>query len=236
MAMEKTYEMLYYGGLIAAIILFITAVILFFTLKIHRVVGELTGRSARRGLRDMKNRTTASQDISKKERAKYYKSGVITAHEAGDTKKSEQRTTILGGRRKNKGASEDTTTILDPTLEGDTAVLSGEAPTPAYDVKPDTEALTTSFGDDESETAVLATASFEEGTIGDDTETDVLAASGDDSETDVLTHTPDDVATDVLSSAEPNLIDSEEHPVPMKDRVKMIYDVIVVHTEEQLES
>lgn len=52
--MTDIYNICFYGGLVLAILLLITSVVLFVVLKIPRVIGELSGRTARKGIEELK--------------------------------------------------------------------------------------------------------------------------------------------------------------------------------------
>ena len=69
--MENVYEICFYGGLILAILLLITAIVLFVVLKIPKAIGDLTGRTAKKAMRDMRDENKAPGSIAKKEQEKY---------------------------------------------------------------------------------------------------------------------------------------------------------------------
>ena len=188
--MENIYEICFYGGLTLAIIFLIVSVVLFIVLKIPKVIGELTGKSAKKGIKEMKDGVPGRDSISKREQAKYYNqgSGKITAREGVSAEK----------RKENRDNTTDLLKSKKPAQE-DTEILGAEEKT--YDPE-ETEVL--SGGNDEESTDVL--------TSGDDDSTDVLA-SGDDDSTDVLASEDDD-STDVLTSEDDDSTDvlvSEEN-------------------------
>ena len=81
--MQNVYEVCFYGGLVLAILLLIAAVVLFIVLKIPKVIGELTGSTAKKAMKEMQDGTAKPGSIAKKEQEKYYNmgSGKITAKE-----------------------------------------------------------------------------------------------------------------------------------------------------------
>lgn len=282
--MEQAYEICFYGGLVLAILLLIATVVLFIVLKIPKVIGELTGSTAKKAMKEMKDGTVKPGSIARKEQEKYYNmgSGKITAKEAVSSKeerkargndstelldknkKKEKKfeetdilrpgvndynaldneaTDVLGSGnpdeevtdilRNGAAADDETTDILrDGTAAGDdeaTDVLraTGEGDDEATDVLRGTDE-----GDDEA-TDVLRADESDDGATdvlradeGDDGATDVLRADeGDDGATDVLRAEDDEEGTSVLASSE----------AALAKKVKVIYNVVVVHSDETLE-
>ena len=187
--MENIYNICFYGGLTLAIILLIVSIVLFFVFRIPKVIGDLTGSTARREIEQKKKKkgrvgdTDSASNISKAEQKKYYNQGTgkITIRDSA-TNDDIDNDPLSGA-----ADSESETVVLGADSEAETAVLSS--------------------AEDEAETAVLSSG----GDIGDDSPTDVLtsdvdragAAEGDDSPTDVLTSdgdVGDDSPTDVLTS------------------------------------
>ena len=85
--MTSVYDICFYGGLILSGVFLIAATVLFFVLKIPKVVGELTGSTARRKIREMKAHAesiTLDKSVTRKEQAKYYNvgTGKITVKES----------------------------------------------------------------------------------------------------------------------------------------------------------
>lgn len=186
--------MCFYGGLVLAILLLITSVILFVVLKIPRVIGELSGRTARKGIEELKGGTKETSAASKKEQEKYYNqnSGKIKIREAVSTeaRKKDDDTADLPGN-KNGAGSDKPTDVLE-RKDADT----GDEVT---DLLRDEEA--TDVLQDEEATDVLR----------DDETTDILR---DEDQTSVLVEKG---ITDRLAS-----------------RVKVLYNVVVVNTDEKL--
>ena len=243
--MEGMYQIFFYGGLILAIGLFITTVVLFFVLKIPHTIGDLTGSNARKSIKGMNQGTsrTLNQSVTKKEQAKYYNVGAdkITVKETSDEAAKDME--ILTG-----GAREEVTEVLgagrfSEMEEETTEVLgAGRFADPDED---QTDVLKRPLEDDEA-TDVLAT---EDGFDGD-AATDVLASEAafdGDAATDVLVGSyGDDDTTDVLTSE-----DLEPGPELKKERswdvtavkhshgitnpkIRVITDIVVTHTNENL--
>lgn len=201
--MTDIYNICFYGGLALAILLLITSVILFVVLKIPRVIGELSGRTARKGIEELKGGTKETSAVSKKEQAKYYNqnSDKIKIREAVSTeaRKKDDDTADLPGN-KNGAGSDKPTDVLE-RKDADT----GDEVT---DLLRDEEA--TDVLQDEEATDVLQ----------DEEVTDVLR---DDETTDILR---DEDQTSVL--VEKGITDR------LASRVKVLYNVVVVNTDEKL--
>ncbi len=240
--MENVYEICFYGGLILAVLLLIASIVLFIVLKIPKVIGDLTGSTARKKMKEMKEGTIKNGSASRKEQEKYYNMGTgkITVKETKSSKEERKRTgndsTELLGKAKAKPQEKkddfEETDILRPGVNDYQSDVAGEETevlgaddaeaTDVLQVGDDSETDVLATGDtqvgDDSETDVLATGDTQ---VGDDSETDVLASGdtqvGDDSETDVLasgdTQVGDDSETDVLSSGDFQADDDEETDV-----------------------
>lgn len=217
--MTDIYNICFYGGLVLAILLFITSVILFVVLKIPRVIGELSGRTARKGIEELKGGAKESSAVSKKEQAKYYNqnSGKIKIREAVSTgaQKKNNDTEALPGNKKDlpgsgKGAEADKKTEV---LERNNADTGDEV----TDLLRDEEA--TNVLQDEAATDVLQ----------DEEATDVLQ---NEQVTDVLR---DEEATDVLRDEDQTSVLTEKGVTDkLVSRVKVLYNVVVVNTDEKL--
>ena len=204
--MTDIYNICFYGGLVLAILLLITSVILFVVLKIPRVIGELSGRTARKGIEELKGGAKETSAVSKKEQAKYYNqnSGKIKIREAvsTETRKKNNDDTTADLRDNKKKVENDKPTDV---LERKDADIGDEV----TDLLRDDEEATDVLQDEEA-TAVLQN---EEATavLQDEEATDVLR--GED-QTSVLVEKG---RTDKLVS-----------------RVKVLYNVVVVNTDEKL--
>lgn len=269
--MEQAYEICFYGGLVLAILLLIATVVLFIVLKIPKVIGELTGSTAKKAMKEMKDGTVKPGSIARKEQEKYYNmgSGKITAKEAVSSKEERKArgndSTELLDKNKKKEKKFEETDILRPGVN-DYNALDNEATDVLGSGNPDEEVTdilrngaaaddeTTDIlrdgsaaGDDEATDVLRATGEGDDeatdvlrGTDeGDDEATDVLRADeGDDGATDVLrADEGDDGATDVLRAEDDeegtSVLASSEAALAKK--VKVIYNVVVVHSDETLE-
>ena len=212
--MTDIYNICFYGGLVLAILLLITSVILFVVLKIPRVIGELSGRTARKGIEELKGGTKETSAVSKKEQAKYYNqnSGKIKIREAVSTET----------RKKN---NDDTTA----DLQGNKKRVENDKPTDilerinVYIVDELTDLLiveeATDVLQDEEATDVLQ----------DEDVTDVLQ---DEEATDVLR---DDETTDILRDEDQTSVLVEKGVTDrLTSKVKVLYNVVVVNTDEKL--
>ncbi len=225
--MTDIYNICFYGGLVLAILLLITSVVLFVVLKIPRVIGELSGRTARKGIEELKGGAKETSAVSKKEQAKYYNqnSGKIKIREAVSTeprKKNSDDTTDLPGKRKE-------------TESGKTADLSGKRKETESDRPTDVlERKKADTGDEvtdllrEEATDVLQ---GEEATavLQGEEATEVLR---DDEITDILR---DDETTDILRDEDQTSVLTEKGVTDkLVSRVKVLYNVVVVNTDEKL--
>ena len=270
--MEQAYEICFYGGLVLAILLLIATIVLFIVLKIPKVIGELTGSTAKKAMKEMKDGTAKPGSIARKEQEKYYNmgSGKITAKEAVSSKEERKArgndSTELLDKNKKKEKKFEETDILRPGVN-DYNTLDNEATDVLGSGNPDEEVTDilrngaaaddettdilrdgTAAGDDEATDVLRATGEGDDeatdvlrGTDeGDDEATDVLRGNdeGDDGATDVLrADEGDDGATDVLRAEDDeegtSVLASSEAALAKK--VKVIYNVVVVHSDETLE-
>ena len=210
--MSNVYEICFYGGLILAIIFLIISIILFIVLKIPKVIGELSGRAAKKGIKEKQQGNATDNSVSKKrEQAKYYNqnSGKITAR---DTVSQQTRTNNQDDTTDNLVKDKDTekkptftpqfdpeeTAVLgaSPTMDDQIARAGGDQGETPTNILRDT---------DEEATDVLRDQSDEEATDvlrgdSDEEATDVLRSDSDEEATDVLRSDSDEEATDVLRS------------------------------------
>lgn len=238
--MKNIYEIYFYGGLIMAILLIITAVVLFIVFKIPRVFGELTGRGARKSIKEKQNGNESKHSAAKKEQAKYYNQG---------SDKIKVRETVSAKKR----GDDNTTDLLDASDYEETALLSDERAEEETDVLLETAAddevtdiLAADAGDDEVTDILAADAGDDEATdilaagAGDDEATDILTAdAGDDEATDILTADGGDSdATDVLQSSDDDeeattVLTSKKADV-LSGKVKVAYNIVLTNTDESL--
>lgn len=218
--MTDIYNICFYGGLVLAILLLITSVVLFVVLKIPRVIGELSGRTARKGIEELKGGTKETSAASKKEQAKYYNqnSGKIKIREAVSTevrKKTNDNTADLPGNKKDlpgskKGAKTDKTTEV---LERNNANTGDEL----TDLLRDEEVTNVLQGEEATDV------------LQDEEATDVLQ---NEEATDVL---QDEEATDILrDEAQTTVLTEKGITDRLASRVKVLYNVVVVNTDEKL--
>lgn len=282
--MEQAYEICFYGGLVLAILLLIATIVLFIVLKIPKVIGELTGSTAKKAMKEMKDGTAKPGSFARKEQEKYYNmgSGKITAKEAVSSKEERKArgndSTELLDKNKKKEKKFEETDILRPGVN-DYDTPDNEATDVLGSGNPDEEVTDilrngaaaddettdilrngTAAGDDEATDVLRATGEGDDEATdvlrgndegndeatdvlrtdeGDDGATDVLRADeGDDGATDVLrADEGDDGATDVLRAEDDeegtSVLASSEAALAKK--VKVIYNVVVVHSDETLE-
>ena len=226
MDMSNVYEICFYGGLIVSIILFVLAIILFIVLKIPKVFGELTGRAAKKGIREKKNANASDESVAKKEQAKYYNqhSGKIKARDtvSKETRAKNQDDTTEGLTTKKEKEKKP---VFTPQFDADeTAVLSASDELDEMIAKAgrkadgddetsilgseelkseDVKSQDSSDSESEEETTVLSDASADDEDATDVLKDDVTdeADSDEDEATDVLRSDDteqDDEATDVL--------------------------------------
>ena len=238
--MENIYEICFYGGLILAIIFFIVSVVLFIVLKIPKAIGDLTGRTAKKSIKEMKDVASTKESVAKKEQAKYYNQGTgkIKVREGVSTEQ----------RKENR---DDTTDSLKPgtQTEFDETEILGNDTVAATDVD-ETEVLSEgkNMTADADETEVLSSdeASVVEDvtdvlTSEDEDATDVLTSEDEDA-TDVLTTEDDAYETDVLRVSDTDVEDEGATTVlaggntadKLARKYKVQYNVVVTHTDETL--
>lgn len=261
--MQNVYEVCFYGGLVLAILLLIAAVVLFVVLKIPKVIGELTGSTAKKAMKEMQDGTAKPGSIAKKEQEKYYNmgSGKITAKETVSSKEERKAsgndsTELLDRARKEKKFEE--TDILRPGVndydtpdEAATEVLGSEDDT--TDILRDgaqvgddgaTDVLRNDEGDDGA-TDVLRNDEGDDGATdvlrGDDEDdgdaTDVLRTDEeeDGDATDVLRTEEDGDATDILRADDDEEGTSVLTTGTLAKKVKVIYNIVVVHSDETID-
>ncbi len=194
--MNNVYELCFYGGLILAIIFFIISIILFIVLKIPKVIGELTGSAAKKGIKEKQQGKITDGGISKKkEQAKYYNqnSGKIKAR---DTVSQETRANNQDDTTESLGKEKTPTPkpVFTPQFDPEETAVLGANP------RLDDEIAKASGDESEAPTDVLRDESEEA--------TDVLRSDSDEEATDVLKSDSDEEATDVLKSE--NSLDEDE--------------------------
>ena len=224
--MATIYNIMLYGGLALAVIFAVTAIVLFFTLKIPKAIGDVTGSTARKKIEEIREKGYESVQgvgISKKEAIKNH----TTKISVRDVQSSESSKRAEKGRAnyekavadiKNKKKNED---YLKSIHEEATDILHEDMQELARNMYSDEEATDVLMENEDSEEAtdvLRADEDSEEATdvlrVEDDgeEETDVLRAEDDseeatdvlraeddgEEETDVLRADDDEAATDVL--------------------------------------
>lgn len=263
--MQNVYEVCFYGGLVLAILLLVAAIVLFVVLKIPKVIGELTGSSAKKAMKEMQDGTAKPGSVARKEQEKYYNmgSGKITAKDAvsstEDRKASGNDSTELLEQKDKKEKKFEETDVLRPGINDydisgsdETEVLGAESggDDEATDILRDESATTGDDGatdvlrgEDEQEgddgaTDVLRSEEDEE---GDDGATDVLRIEADEEETDAtdVLRSDDELeedATDILREEEEGTSVLASSVSELEKKVRVIYNVVVVHSDETLET
>ena len=139
-----TYRLIFIGAAIACGVMFLVSVTLFFVFKIPNIIGNLTGRNAKKAIEDIK-RQNESYAYSDKANAlngiKKITEKISTARldNIGETTvlgyNGEDETTVLGNNGEDETTvlgnnGEDKTTVLGNNGEDETIVLgySGELP------------------------------------------------------------------------------------------------------------
>lgn len=235
--METFYNIMLYGGLALAVIFAIIAVVLFFVLKIPKAMGDVTGRTAKKKIEEIREKgyesvqgagaskreaikdhtsrisvrdiqSSASSRQAEKGRANYEKAvAEINKKKSEPRDEYEEATDLL----LDDGDSESATDVL-MDYEEDTDILSlGEE-----------EATDILSADDEGATDILS--------ADDEEATDILSVDDDEEATNVLTSDDSEEATDVLRGAD----DEVHQDVGRESTVKMIMNVIVVHSDESI--
>ena len=224
--MATIYNIMLYGGLALAVIFAVTAIVLFFTLKIPKAIGDVTGSTARKKIEEIREKGYESVQgvgISKKEAIKNHttKISVRDVQSSESSKRAEKgranyekAVADIKNKKKNedylKSIHEEATDILHEDMqELARNMYSDEEATDVLMENEDSEEATDVLrADDDSEEAtdvLRAEDDGEEATdvlrADDDSEeaTDVLRAEDDGEEaTDVLRADDDEAATDVL--------------------------------------
>ena len=218
--MATVYNIMLYGGLALAVIFAVTAIILFFALKIPKAIGDVTGSTARKKIEEIREKGYESvqgmgvskQDAIKNHATKISVRDVQSSESSKRTEKGRANYEKAVAEVKNKKKREDMQELTsnmysDPEVATD--VLREDDSEAATDVlrEDDSEAATDVLmsEDDEEATDVLMSEDDEEATdvlMSEDDEevTDVLRSEDDEEATDVLRSEDDEEATDVLRS------------------------------------
>ena len=224
--MATIYNIMLYGGLALAVIFAVTAIVLFFTLKIPKAIGDVTGSTARKKIEEIREKGYESVQgvgISKKEAIKNHttKISVRDVQSSESSKRAEKgranyekAVADIKNKKKNedylKSIHEEATDILHEDMQelARNMYFDEEATDVLMENEDSEEATDVLRADDDGEEAtdvLRAEDDGEEATdvlrADDDSEeaTDVLRAEDDGEEaTDVLRADDDEAATDVL--------------------------------------
>ena len=252
--MATIYNIMLYGGLALAVIFAVTAIVLFFTLKIPKAIGDVTGSTARKKIEEIREKGYESVQgvgISKKEAIKNH----TTKISVRDVQSSESSKRAEKGRAnyekavadiKNKKKNED---YLKSIHEEATDILHEDMQELARNMYSDEEATDVLMENEDSEEATDVLRAEDDG----EEETDVLRADDDEAATDVLRADDDEAATDVLRAEDDDATDvlrnddTEATSVLTgqsdftgrlsqgeKSMLKMVKNVVIVHTDESI--
>lgn len=123
----EIYNYIFYGGLILAGIMLAVSVLLFFVLKIPAVIGDLSGRTAKKAIENIRNQNRNSGD-------KTYKSSLVNRQRGKLTEKISPSGSLIpagtsgagGAMQTEKISGTSETTVLDMADGSETTVLSYE--------------------------------------------------------------------------------------------------------------
>ena len=230
--MATIYNIMLYGGLALAVIFAVTAIVLFFTLKIPKAIGDVTGSTARKKIEEIREKGYESVQgvgISKKEAIKNH----TTKISVRDVQSSESSKRAEKGRAnyekavadiKNKKKNED---ILKSIHEEATDILHEDMQELARNMYSDEEATDVLMENEDSEEATDVLRAEDDG----EEETDVLRAEDDGEEaTDVLRADEDsEEETDVLRAEDDG---EEETDVLRADDDEAATDVLRADDDE----
>jgi len=256
--MENIYEICFYGGLILAILLLITSVILFIVLKIPKVFGDLTGRNAKKGIKERKEGITTSGSVAKKEQAKYYNqnTGKITVREG--VSEGSKRTHLNQTTDNLKKPDDEETSVLNAKsskADEQTTLLSDEQTTPDYEEA--TEVLIGGQSEDATELLsddtvgspttevlnVVSNSDTKKATVTLGITEELIAAKPEPPKPKVDTPilVPGETATDVLITPGMDIDDETATSVLVSNpsaelagKVKVEYNIVITHTDERL--
>ena len=230
--MATIYNIMLYGGLALAVIFAVTAIVLFFTLKIPKAIGDVTGSTARKKIEEIREKGYESVQgvgISKKEAIKNH----TTKISVRDVQSSESSKRAEKGRAnyekavadiKNKKKNED---YLKSIHEEATDILHEDMKELARNMYSDWEATDVLMENEDSEEATDVLRAEDDG----EEETDVLRAEDDGEEaTDVLRADEDsEEETDVLRAEDDG---EEETDVLRADDDEAATDVLRADDDE----
>ncbi len=121
-----TYEWMYYGGIAGGITFFALSVIIFVKYQIHRVIGELSGRTAKKNIRKIEAEYKAKDYTKKTTGEILVKKGETTDQLSASGKLSPA---VQRNRHANNGMETELLTEMNETGvlgQGETTLLSGD--------------------------------------------------------------------------------------------------------------
>lgn len=131
----ETYQLIFYAGLVLSGLCLVTTVVLFFTLKIPKVIGDLTGANARKAINEIRNQNEQSGAKSYQPSAVNRERGKITDKMTQSGRLVKNPSGGMGGHRTEKISTmeldtemlpaDETTVLSEPANE--TTVLGGSA-------------------------------------------------------------------------------------------------------------
>lgn len=134
----EIYHYIFIGAAILCGAMFITSVLLFVLLKIPKVIGDLTGRTAKKAIENIRNQNESSGDKTYKSSLVNKERGKITDKISPSGRLVKEPTDLIGGAMATEKIStqqlvSDETVVLDSGNEttvllsgNETTVLSGE--------------------------------------------------------------------------------------------------------------
>ena len=117
------YPLLYIGGAIAAGVMLIVSVLLFFLLHIPAVIGDLSGRTARKAIEDIRNQNEQSGVKTYKSSAVNRSRGKITDKISPSGRLQRRNTSQLTGAMSTAELHNETTVLTAPAASQETMVL-----------------------------------------------------------------------------------------------------------------
>ena len=246
---ETICNIMLFGGIALAVVFAVVAVILFVKLDIPKVIGDLSGSTARKQIREIREKGYESVQGSGASKKDAIKSKDSTGKiEVRDIKRKTSRSEELekkGNERYQKAVNElkkEQQSRMDE-FERETDILQGPD-----DYERETDILSADVDYDEATDVLTPEDDADEATdvltMEDDMEgaTDVLMMEDDaEGATDILAAVDDEEATNVLTSDEEAtnvLLNEAVHGTKpeIKDRAgfKIVTDIVVVHTDESI--
>lgn len=130
----EIYRYIFIGAAVLCALMLITSILLFVLLKIPKVIGDLTGRTARKAIENIRNQNESSGDKTYRSSLVNQERGKLTDKISPSGRLIRNPTDLLGGAMATEkiGTQQlvsDETTVLDSGNE--TTVLTGELTYPS---------------------------------------------------------------------------------------------------------